>query len=359
MLKPQTAKQHRIVRFCIQLVFFILAPGLFSAAFNGIKYIFAQVGAISALELTSFVSLLIALCLFTVIFGRFFCGFACSFGMLGDVVYALFTPLRKRLGMPARPITGKVEQAARFIKHAFLIAICVLSFLQLSSAISPYDPWVAFASLTSLQVAGISVAAVVILALIVCGMALQERFFCEFLCPLGAVFSLLPHLPATSFLRISHNCPSSCGRCKKNCPVGIYPDANSFSSGECIGCGRCADMCPLDNIGMARLETLALEGKKQQLEAGLAGAASAVASPKVACVATAEGAPSVAMAAASSSAGAATSPSATSSAKEGKARKAKKALPVKVRGSELASVLIKAALLLVVCYLLGQLRFLS
>jgi cobalamin biosynthesis Mg chelatase CobN len=118
-------------------------------------------------------------------------------------------------------------------------------------------------------------------------------------------------------------------------------------------------MCPLDNIGMARLETLALEGKKQQLEAGLAGAASAVASPKVACVATAEGAPSVAMAAASSSAGAATSPSATSSAKEGKARKAKKALPVKVRGSELASVLIKAALLLVVCYLLGQLRFLS
>jgi hypothetical protein len=42
-----------------------------------------------------------------------------------------------------------------------------------------------------------------------------------------------------------------------------------------------------------------------------------------------------------------------------KPRHIKKALPVKVRGSELAPVLIKAALLLVVCYLLGQLRFLS
>jgi polyferredoxin len=303
---------------------------------------------------------------FTIVFGRFFCGFACAFGFLGDVVYAIFTPLRKRLGLPERPISGKVEQVARFVKHAFLIAICVLSFMQLSSSISPYDPWVAFASLTSLQVVGISAAALVVLIVIVCGMALQERFFCEFLCPLGAVFSLLPHLPATSFLRISHNCPSSCGRCKKNCPVGIYPDSDSLASGECIGCGRCADMCPLDNIGMARLETLALEGKKQQLEAGLAGAASAVASPKVAYAAAAEGAQgagSVANGAMMASAASARAvdgvESSPSPSKGGKARKAKKALPVKVRGSELAPVLIKAVLLLAVCYMLGQLRFLS
>jgi hypothetical protein len=117
---------------------------------------------------------------------------------------------------------------------------------------------------------------------------------------------------------------------------------------------------------MARLETLALEGKKQQLGSGLAGAASAVVSPKVACAAAAEGVSSsssvadgVMMASVAGVTTVAGTESAPSPSKGGKARKAKKALPVKVRGSELAPVLIKAVLLLVVCYMLGQLRFLS
>ena len=59
-------------------------PSVYTTAFSGVKYIFTQMGNVQPLELTSFVTILIVLCLYTMVFGRFFCGFACAFGTLGD-----------------------------------------------------------------------------------------------------------------------------------------------------------------------------------------------------------------------------------------------------------------------------------
>ncbi len=39
------------------------------------------------------------------------------------------------------------------------------------------------------------------LALILVGMALEERFFCKFFCPMGAIFSLMPVLTPFSLRR--------------------------------------------------------------------------------------------------------------------------------------------------------------
>ena len=41
----------------------------------------------------------------------------------------------------------------------------------------------------------------VLLVLILVGMAFQERFFCRVLCPMGAVFSMLPVLPLFTLRR--------------------------------------------------------------------------------------------------------------------------------------------------------------
>ena len=55
----------------MQLLFFILFPSMFTAAFNGVKYIFTQIGSGNRIELTSFVAVLLMLCVYTMIFGRF------------------------------------------------------------------------------------------------------------------------------------------------------------------------------------------------------------------------------------------------------------------------------------------------
>ena len=56
-------------RVGVQLLFFILFPSMFTAAFNGVKYIFTQIGAGNRIELTAFVAVLLMLCVYTMIFG--------------------------------------------------------------------------------------------------------------------------------------------------------------------------------------------------------------------------------------------------------------------------------------------------
>ena len=46
---------HRYVRAIIQLIFFLLVPSAFTAAFSGVKYLFTQIGKGDAIGMTSFV----------------------------------------------------------------------------------------------------------------------------------------------------------------------------------------------------------------------------------------------------------------------------------------------------------------
>ncbi|MDO4556558.1 MAG: 4Fe-4S binding protein, partial [Lachnospiraceae bacterium] len=87
-----------------------------------------------------------------------------------------------------------------------------------------------------------------ILILILVLMAFGERFFCQFLCPMGAIFSLLPVLPLMQYRRDRKNCIPGCSACKKNCPVRMEIDGDSKKSGECIQCDTCVGICPKGNI---------------------------------------------------------------------------------------------------------------
>lgn len=84
-------------------------------------------------------------------------------------------------------------------------------------------------------------------------MLLIPRFFCRYLCPFGAVFSLLPVLPVSVVGRDRENCLKGCSLCQKVCPAGIsLPDRNGDYTqimGECFSCGRCAGGCPRGNCG--------------------------------------------------------------------------------------------------------------
>ena len=250
--RARAMRIHRIVRWCVQIAFFVLAPSIFSATFNGAKYLATQVGVHQAVEPTSFVVLLVAMLAFTILFGRFFCGYACAFGTLGDAVYLLFTPVRKLLHVPDMPLSGKVQRAGQHVKFGVLAAIALMCFFGVWSEISGYSPWTAFAGIVGGSVEGISAAAFVVLGVLMLGMALVKRFFCQFLCPLGALFALMPVMPFSAFSRKKGCCAKSCGKCCAGCPVSIYPDADAFTAGECIACGKCADVCPIANAGLLR-----------------------------------------------------------------------------------------------------------
>lgn len=95
-----TAKDRKKIytrlRAMIQLMYFVFIPSVYTAAFAGVKYIFTRIGAGENVGMTSFVTVLLVICLYTMVFGRFFCGFACTFGTFGDALRALYIKVCKK-----------------------------------------------------------------------------------------------------------------------------------------------------------------------------------------------------------------------------------------------------------------------
>ena len=97
-------KLHIWLRAGIQLICFLLFSSAFTAAFGGVKYIAVQLGAGEKVEWTGFTAALAGLCGFTIVFGRFFCGFACAFGSLGDFVHGVYC----RICRKCRPVVSEI-----------------------------------------------------------------------------------------------------------------------------------------------------------------------------------------------------------------------------------------------------------
>ena len=251
MNKKTLKKVHVWVRAVIQLLYFLFIPSAYTAAFNGVKYIFTQMGAKSHLELTSFVVTLIALCLFMVVFGRFFCGFACAFGSLGDAVRAFYVFICKKL--KKKPVTMKasVVKYLQAVKYIVLVLLVVSCYTGVYSKTQGMSPWDVFSMLHAgnFKLGGYIVG-LVLLVLILVGMAFQERFFCRVLCPMGAVFSMLPVLPLFTLRRDRSECIRGCRACTMKCPsdIELAPDTAPELSGDCFQCQKCIDTCPKGNI---------------------------------------------------------------------------------------------------------------
>ncbi len=244
---------NKAFRISIQLVFFILAPGLFASAFSGVKYLFTQIGTLQPFEPTAFLIVLIALLAFTVVFGRFFCGYGCAFGAIGDWVYLLRKAILSKTPLHDLEIPERAMKVLSVFKYVILALICGACLFGVWADISEMSPWTAFAALTTGTLNGAPFAAFILFGICILLMATSERFFCRVLCPMGAIFALMPTLNATSFTRKKEHCAKKCGKCREACPVGIWPDADTVIHGECISCGKCADACPMCNVNLLAL----------------------------------------------------------------------------------------------------------
>ena len=198
-LSTLPAKKRKQIVSClragIQLLYFLFLPSVFTAAFNGVKYIFTQLGQGEKIEMTAFVSALLLVCAFTIVFGRFFCGFACAFGSLGDAMHAIYGIICKKRKKKPRCIKPELAKKLVLIKYGILLLIALCCFAGVYQKARGTSPWDVFSMLHAGNFRLSSyIPGIVLLVLILVGMFFEERFFCRFLCPMGAVFSLLPIL---------------------------------------------------------------------------------------------------------------------------------------------------------------------
>lgn len=196
------------------------------------------------------------LMLFGLVFGRLLCGFACPFGFLQDLLAKI--PVRKRT-VPAR-----IDKPARKLKYVLLAAVLILPAVVSAvkgAAASPYfckylcpagtlegglPLLLANANLRAMAGALFTWKAAILLAVIL-GAIFIPRFFCRYLCPLGAFYSFFNRFALYRMERNASSC-TGCGACEEVCPMAVWVTQELESSGECIRCGKCKAVCPAGAI---------------------------------------------------------------------------------------------------------------
>lgn len=260
-------------RVLVQVGFFLLAPSVYASAFTAVKSCFSSLGQGLPLEWSAFAAQLLLLLGFTVLFGRFFCGWACAFGALGDWVYRFSQWAQKKTRRTLPRLSERMVRGLQWVKYGVLVLILALCFAGHSALVSRNSPWTVFSLLRSLRTdVGSNLMGCALFVLILVGMSVQERFFCQFLCPMGAVFALLPQFPFFSLRRKVDACPPNCGACRKLCPAALLLDEENPRQGECFRCGRCSCLCPRQNLstcGGLRGDELWLDGVKGAVLLGL------------------------------------------------------------------------------------------
>ncbi|MEN6635530.1 MAG: FMN-binding protein, partial [Clostridiaceae bacterium] len=240
-----------LTRRIIQVASLILFPGLFISTFSAIKAIYTSLigGTFSATAMAGQIVLAVSMLLITAIMGRFFCGFLCAFGTMGDFFWYLGSKLKIQ-----RPKIGtKFDRVLKKVKYVLLVLIVVLMWtLGVSILNGTGNPWTVFGMLTKLSgwtdMTVLVSIGMLLLLLIVVGSLYIERFFCRYLCPLGAVFAIVSRFRLFKIRKPREKC-GPCRACTKRCSMGIsLYRTNVVTSAECIDCMNCVEICPRDNV---------------------------------------------------------------------------------------------------------------
>jgi len=170
---------------------------------------------------------LAAFLLMSIIGNKVFCGWACQFGTLQDLMW--YTPLRKWRPPFALSNTFRV---------LFFLALAGAALWIPLDILEPVDPFRVF-RLAAPLAAGVAV------AVLVAGLFIY-RPWCNFFCPFGLV-SWLGERLSLARVRVNHHTCINCQACERACPTHSMEQirAGRRFAQDCFACGACLRTCPV------------------------------------------------------------------------------------------------------------------
>ncbi|MCX5908433.1 MAG: 4Fe-4S binding protein [Deltaproteobacteria bacterium] len=211
----------------------------------------------------------------TLFIGRFFCAYVCPMGASIDFLDFLIFRKKKRPALPGEGSLRKwkfyslvlflasamaaisisylldpISLLTRF--YAFFLYPLVITILNLIvdlfRPLFQFFGWMNLAHLHYPQpVQYMAMITFFIFFAIISLNRMAPRFWCRYLCPLGALLSWISPLGLWK-RRVSEEC-NLCRQCVRHCPMGAIPDdPQQTRRSECIQCQTCSAVCPQQAI---------------------------------------------------------------------------------------------------------------
>lgn len=188
------------------------------------------------------------LAIFGIMFARTICGFLCPVGLGQDLLYKIRTPKLKK---------SRVTRMFSYLKYVILAVFVIavpLAYAFLGAQIPAFCKYIcpagtfggAIMLLSNPNNAGefarlgpmFTWKFCVMVAIIVAAIFIY-RFFCRFLCPLGAIYGFFNRF-ALLGVKVDKESCTDCGLCVSHCKM----DVKRVGDHECINCGECISVCP-------------------------------------------------------------------------------------------------------------------
>lgn len=165
-----------------------------------------------------------------------FCGWLCPFGALQE----LTNTVAQWLKVPQVRVPWGLHERLWPIKYIIFLGLFGLSLysLTLAEKFSEVEP---FKTAIILKFAREWPFVIFALTVLAAGLFI-ERFYCRYLCPLGAALAIPGRIRMFEWLKRWPECGSPCQRCAKECPVqSIHPEG-AINVNECIYCMHCQEL---------------------------------------------------------------------------------------------------------------------
>ncbi len=247
---------------------------------NPLTYLSA-VAASRTIPAVNYIPLLV-LVVFVLLLGRFYCGWLCPLGAMIDGAAHIWKPPRKPQPLNWLPSPNLKIYILAAIAVMALFGVNVVGFFDpitivtraMTASIQPYLEWIIRTTIGPLyQVPGVSVvsepvygflkqhfltlqqpvfqSSLLYLAILLGILGLskfRKRFWCRYLCPLGAFHALAGRFGFWR-RRVGLTC-NECGVCGHICRTEAIDrkDAVRYDPRECIRCMDCRAVCPQDAI---------------------------------------------------------------------------------------------------------------
>lgn len=198
-----------------------------------------------------------------------YCGWLCPFGALQELTNQIARALR----IPQWTLPWGLHERLWPLKYMIFLGLFGLSMVSMPLAetyaeVEPFKtaiilkfirdwPFVVFALL--LLLAGLFV----------------ERFYCRYMCPLGAALAIPARIRMFDWLKRYKECGSPCQSCANECPVQAIHPTGEINPNECVNCMHCQVLYQSDTqcpVIIKQIKRRASAKKSaQSLETALAG----------------------------------------------------------------------------------------